>query len=654
MVEASGTALARTTSVRWHPDFNLRTQIVRPGLTRDFVYDTEGHLTSETQTDTTTHTEPYSTNGQTRTWTYTWDLTGQLLTVDGPLAGVTGKTTFTYDPNGYLATVTNGLGQRITINTVNSLGQPTQVTDANGIVFAFVYGPLGRLMSATVDPGGKQAVWSFQYDAMDQITQVTLPNNVVLTFAYNAARRLTSITNGANEKIEYAYDKAGDITKIDVKSSDGAIVVQMRGIYDELGRILKNIGADNQETQLAYDNVDNITQIVDPRSNVYGNEFDDLHRLVRETDPDLYETNVTFTGRDDIESVTDARTNATVYVRNGWGGIIRETSPDRGVTDYVYDERGLMIQRTDARGQVTEFTYDGLGRMTSRSFPGAPSETTTWSYDSTADGNKGVGRPTGITDPSGTEDYTYDALGHRTRVVRVIGARTYETHYKYDEDGNVEEITLPSGRTVTNERDTLARVTSVTTKDNAGASSNTVVSWVAWRPFGPLASLTFGNGTDPAQAYDNDGRVTDIDAAGGGITVQDLSYDYDPASNITAIVDNLTTSQSQIFVYDDLDRLTSATGPYGTIEYDHDQVGNRTDRTVTLPSAGAETYTTASTSNRLASISGAVNRSFIYEALGSGRDGPALPRRQLDLHDRQGRSHVGRDPQRRDAGNLCL
>ena len=37
---------------------------------------------------------------------------------------------------------------------------------------------------------------------------------------------------------------------------------------------------------------------------------------------------------------------------------------------------------------------------------------------------------------------------------------------------------------------------------------------------------------------------------------------------------------------------------------------------MTVPSAGTETYTTPSTSNRLASISGAVNRSFTYAAAG--------------------------------------
>jgi hypothetical protein len=49
-------------------------------------------------------------------------------------------------------------------------------------------------------------------------------------------------------------------------------------------------------------------------------------------------------------------------------------------------------------------------------------------------------------------------------------------------------------------------------------------------------------------------------------------------------------------------------GPFGTNTYAYDSVGNRTQRTVTVPFAATETYTNAATSNRLTSISGAVNR----------------------------------------------
>ena len=49
-------------------------------------------------------------------------------------AGTGDTVTYTYTAAGYLATVTNEVGHLTTINTVNGLGQPTQVTDPNSVV----------------------------------------------------------------------------------------------------------------------------------------------------------------------------------------------------------------------------------------------------------------------------------------------------------------------------------------------------------------------------------------------------------------------------------------------------------------------------------------------------------------------------------------
>src|SRR5581483_6433878 len=101
---------------------------------------------SVTETDQTTQTVPYSTNGETRTWAFTYDSIGNLLTVDGPLPGGGDTVTYTYDANGYLATVTNQVGQVTTVNSVNGRGQPTRITDPNGTVTTLAYDDRGRLI----------------------------------------------------------------------------------------------------------------------------------------------------------------------------------------------------------------------------------------------------------------------------------------------------------------------------------------------------------------------------------------------------------------------------------------------------------------------------------------------------------------------------
>jgi hypothetical protein len=68
-------------------------------------------------------------------------------------------------------------------------------------------------------------------------------------------------------------------------------------------------------------------------------------------------------------------------------------------------------------------------------------------------------------------------------------------------------------------------------------------------------------------------------AAGPSGAYQDLVYGYDNGGNITGITDNLWTA-SRSFVYDDLNRLTQATGNFGpnlaqvTHNYTYDAIGN--------------------------------------------------------------------------------
>ncbi|MCA9950619.1 MAG: peptidoglycan DD-metalloendopeptidase family protein [Anaerolineales bacterium] len=73
-----------------------------------------------------------------------------------------------------------------------------------------------------------------------------------------------------------------------------------------------------------------------------------------------------------------------------------------------------------------------------------------------------------------------------------------------------------------------------------------------------------------------------LDQGGSGANLQNLSYTYDDAGNITTISDGVNASQTQTFDYDWLNRLTSAstdaagTGQYSHT-YDYDSIGNITD-----------------------------------------------------------------------------
>ena len=171
-----------------------------------------------------------------------------MLTIDGPLAGAGDKVTYTYDPaNGYVKTFTNEVGHVTTVNTVNGRGLPTRITDPNGVITDFVWNEMGWLTSVNVAPGAGQALTSFAYNGAGDLTGITRPGGAALTMAYDNARRLTSVTNSASESIVYTRDLMGNVTKTEVKAG-ATVVAQRNQVFDELGRLIRTIGAANAQT----------------------------------------------------------------------------------------------------------------------------------------------------------------------------------------------------------------------------------------------------------------------------------------------------------------------------------------------------------------------------------------------------------------------
>ena len=70
----------------------------------------------------------------------------------------------------------------------------------------------GRLTSTIVNPSTAQAVTSFEYDAIGQVTKVIRPDGAFLVYVYSNARRLSSITDNLGQVVEFTYDAAGNAT----------------------------------------------------------------------------------------------------------------------------------------------------------------------------------------------------------------------------------------------------------------------------------------------------------------------------------------------------------------------------------------------------------------------------------------------------------
>src|SRR5258708_12976517 len=106
------------------------------------------------------------------------------------------------------------------------------------------------------------------------------------------------------------------------------------------------------------------------------------------------------------------------------------TDPDRGTETYAYDQNGNPTQSIDARGGggTVYAGFDGIDRPIWRNTTNSPTGAyDTYSYDSIASGNDGVGRLTGETfsgppnnSLSPSYSYVFHAPGHHTKSTLTI------------------------------------------------------------------------------------------------------------------------------------------------------------------------------------------------------------------------------------------
>ncbi len=122
-------------------------------------------------------------------------------------------------------------------------------------------------------------------------------------------------------------------------------------------------------------------------------------------------------------------------------------------------------------------------------------------------------------------------------------------------------------------RDSAGQITTVTTTQPGHGATNLATS-VTHMPFGPVASLTWGNAVTDARTFDLDYRMTSVKDVGTG-NIQYLSYGYDADNNVHTVTDNVTPANNQTLTWDVIDRLTGATGSYTAESIAYDSSSNR-------------------------------------------------------------------------------
>jgi RHS repeat-associated protein len=590
--EAFGTPKTRTIDTQWHSTYRLPTQIDELGKRTTFTHDANGNVLTKTELDTA--------SSESRTWTYTYNSFGKVLTANGPRTDVSDVTTYTYYncSTGYqcgqIETITNAASHVTTYNTYNAHGQPLTITDPNGLVTTLAYDLRQRLVSRTV--GSEQT--TFDYWPTGLLEKATLPDGSFLEYTYDGAHRLTEIEDSEGNRIVYTLDAMGNRTQEDVFDPSSALTQTRTRVFNTLNQLLKEIGAAGTAavtTTFAYDTNGNQTSINAPLSRNSVQAYDELNRLKQVTDPLSGVTLYGYNALDQLISVTDPRSKVTTYTYNALGDLKQQVSPDTGTTVNTYDSGGNLATSTDARSKTGTYVYDALNRATSLTYP---DQTITYTYDT---GTNQKGRLTQVSDASGSTSWSYDTHGRVLTKQQTMGSISKTVGYAYDSFGRVQTLTLPSGNTVTYGY-TDGKITSLTLN-----GSTTILSNALYSPFAPTTGWTWGNSTLAVREYDLDGKITDIDSAGL------KTYTYDDAFRITGITDASDPNLSQTYGYDLLDRLTSAIGTSLNQGWTYDANGNRLTQIGSQPS----TYTISSSSNRIASITGSLARTYGYDNAGN-------------------------------------
>lgn len=467
------------------------------------------------------------------------------------------------------------------------------------------------------DPEGQTNVVN-SYDTSRRLASTTNPYRSptdptygTTSYAYDGLNRTTQITDPDNNTVHHYYGSA--------VSSNGGAASQLcaTGTY---GLGYPELAADEagHKRQFWYDDHRNIIEADEP---------DSTNNLTVGT---CYKYNVL----DHLTNVVQGSESRT-YEYDGLSRMTAEVNPESGTTQYYYTtstgtlcagDPHVVCRQTDARGITITSSYDAENRLTGKTY----SDTThsvTFSYDQASYNGltitNGKGRRTGMSDGSGATAWSYDAIGRILAEERTISGVTKTTSYTYNLDGSLATKTYPSGRKITYTVGNAGRALSATDTAN---SINYATS-AKYAPQGALASMVNGNvsggfaGITLTYGYNNRLQMSSAKASSSNGDVFDLTYSYNLGNgvnngNVASITNNLNTNRTQLFTYDNLDRVATAktqgtTGNYCWGQsFGYDRYGNLLTATVTQCSAPSLSLS-MNTNNQI------TNSGFTYDADGN-------------------------------------
>ena len=458
---------------------------------------------------------------------YGYDSYGNITSQTDPR----GYTTSTaYDPTGTLPqTVTNALGQQVTITYDYKYGKPLQKTDPNGNTTNYSYDSFGRL-STVVGPydssqlptriysynnlgGGVGAQNNGQNVTVKSLKQTGMNNYYTkITYFDGFGRGISTRSDGPGQTtigVDTQYDTNGRIYQKSYPYFVGGSGNQVQYTYDGLGRLTKAAYPDNTFTTAAYSQT--LTTYTDRNGNQKVQQRDAFGRTTQVTESLSqtlsFNTTYQYDALGNLLQVTDAQKNITSIAYDSLSRKIQMTDPSMGEWQYGYDGNGNLTSQTDAKGQTIGFQYDGLSRLWCKTYPSGATisysydDTSSYSWYGTLSPNYGIGKLAGVVDnasqnSSGTTQFFYDKQGRTTQVLRTIDGNQYSTQFQYDQLGHIINIAYPDGDQVNYGYDGAGNMSAV-----SNSASVPYASFSGYNALGQVGQIAFQNNAITSFSY---------------------------------------------------------------------------------------------------------------------------------------------------------
>ena len=570
--------LGHTTNYGYDGFGNVSSQSDPAGTVTNYSYDANGNRLSQSVTRTTP-SGPQTLNTQ-----YVFDAGNNLVKTTLPDGSTvqksyepTGKvssttdelgrsTSYEYDDQGHLTTSTFADGTQ-GVSNYDANGNRTRFTGPSGVTSSFIYDALNRVTGVNTSTGSSNT----SYDAVGRIISTSDANGDVTQSMYDGAGRRITVTNALHQVTSFAYDAAGN--QISGTDANGNTTTIQR---DSDSRVVKVIHSDGTFEQDSYNASGQIIGKTDPAGNTTQYGFDSLGRLVSVTDALGHITKFAYDEVGNRISQTDASGNTTTFQYDQRGRRTSRTLPAGQTESFAYDAAGNVVSHTDFNGKTTIYEYDSRNRLLSKvPDPRFAAPSVTYTY--TASGNRAS-----MIDATGTSTYQYDSGDRLIQVVKPNGTLSYA----YDSASNL--VSLNGGGTqVSYTYDALKRLA-------AASEPNTGATNYVYDGVGNLASVTYPNAVTSAYTYNAKNQLTTLGIGKGGSNIAGYNYTLDAVGHRLTV--NELAGRTVNYAYDQTYRLTSeavagaSTGPNGSVSYNYDAVGNRTQTTSTLAGVPSGTF----------------------------------------------------------------